>query len=380
LSDHSDFDWNPRDPEALADQRRAYDAMRDRCPVARSDAMNWSIFRHSDVVSVLNDPDTYINSSRHHAIPNAMNGPEHETHRAELSIYFTDEMMSAIGPRCRDIAREVIRSLPASGVFDAVADVAEPVSLRAMCAFLGWPDAAWTRVREWIHGNRDATFRRDRDAAHRLADEYADMVMESIVDHRQRDIRDDVMGRLMATELDGHHWTDSEIVATLRNWIAGHGTVAALIGITIAHLAEDAGLQQRLRDDPSLIPLAVDEIPRSDGPLVSNSRTTTRPVTIGGREISAGERISLMWISANRDPAAFETPDAVQLGRSQEANLLYGAGIHYCLGAPLARLEAMVTIETLLASTSHLTLATDANLTRETYPGNGFVSVPVNIE
>jgi cytochrome P450 len=377
MRDHHTEDWNPRDPEVLADQRRAYDAMRERCPVAHSTALGWSVFRRADVVTVLDDPATYTNSSRHHAIPNAMNGTEHTSHRAELSRYFTDDAMAAVEPRCREFASEVIRSLPAPGTVDAVADIAEPISLRAMCAFLGWPDSTWTRVRDWIHGNREATFLRDRDAAHRLADEYAAMVTESIADHRQRHVRDDVMGRLMATELDGHTWTDGEIVATLRNWVAGHGTVAAMISIIIAHLAEDPGLQHRLRDDPSLVPAAIEEIPRSDGPLVSNARTTTRSVTIGGREIPTGERISLMWIAANRDPAAFESPGAVLLDRSQEENLLYGAGIHFCLGAPLARLEARVTIEALLASTTGFSLAQDAVLTRETYPGNGFVSLPI---
>lgn len=372
-------DWDPRAPEALADQRAAYDAMRERCPVAHSDAMHWSLFRHADVVAVLADPETFINSSRHMAIPNAMNGPEHARHRRELARYFTDAEMAAVEPRCERIAAETLDGIAGAAMIDAVADVAEPIALRAMCAFLGWPDAMWPRVRAWIHGNREATFRRDRDAAHRLAEEYATMVTDALAEHRAQGNTDDITGRLMQTEIDGQRWSDAEIVATLRNWVAGHGTVAATIGIVIARLAEDAALQRRLRERPELIPAAVDEIPRADGPLVANSRTTTRPVAIGGREIPAGERISLMWIAANRDPEAFTAPDEIRLERDQRGNLLYGAGIHYCLGAPLARLELRSAVAALLERTTGFRVSPDASLPRETFPGNGFMTVPLQV-
>ncbi len=379
MPDQTSNDWDPRDPEALAGQRRAYDEMRDTCPVAHSDAMHWSLFRHADVVAVLDDPETFINSSRHHAIPNAMNGPEHAIHRDILAMHFSETGMAETEPRCRELALEAIRRIEPPETIDAVADFAEPVALRTMCTFLGWPDRTWTRVLAWIHGNREATFRRDREAGRALAAEYTSMVVEALEDHRQRGIDDDVTGRLMHTEVDGHRWTDQEIVATLRNWIAGHGTVAAALGIVVAHLAGDQELQQRLREHPELIPAAIDEIPRMDGPLVSNSRTTSREVTIDGRTIAEGERLSLMWIAANRDPAAFDAPDEVQLDRDQRGNLLYGHGIHYCLGAPLARLEMKVAVEELLANTTSFSLATDGPLERETFPGNGFVAIPIQV-
>jgi cytochrome P450 len=379
VSDHPPQDWNPRASEVLTDQRDTYDAMRERCPVAYSDAMKWSVFRHADVMAVLDDPDTFINSSRHLAIPNSMNGEEHAIHRAELAPYFTDEEMQAVEPRCRAIATEVIGALDLSFPVDAVTEIVEPIALRTMCAFLGWPEEMWERVRDWIHGNRTATFHQDREASAHLADEYAAIVTAAIEEHRHQGGEDDVMSRLMRTSIAGHQWSDDDIVATLRNWVAGHGSVVATAGIIFAHLAKDQDLQRRLRAQPDLIPAMIDEVPRSDGPLVANSRTTTSEVTIGGRTIPAGERLSLMWIAADRDPAVFAAPDEIQLDRSQAANLTYGAGIHYCLGAPLARLEARVMVEVLLAQTANLTLATDAPLVRETLPGNGFISVPVRM-
>jgi cytochrome P450 len=363
----------------LADQRAAYDNLRERCPVAHSDAMHWSLFRHADVVAALHDPDTFVNASRHHAIPNAMNGQEHTIHRDVLAQHFTTSRMKEIEPRCRAIAAEVIRSLPRTGIVDAVADIAEPISLRMMCAFLGWPEDLWTRVQQWLHGNRAATFHQDRNAARELALEYAAIVTTALEDHRRRGIENDVTGRLLATEIGGVRWSDEDIIDTLRNWIAGHGTVSAALGIVLAHLAEDQDLQRRLREQPQLIPVAIDEIPRVYGPLVSNARTPSRDATINGRTIPAGERVSLMWIAANRDSRVFDAPQEIRLDRDQQQNLLYGAGIHYCLGAPLARLELTVVLETLFAATTEFLLASDEALKRETFPGNGFVSVPVRI-
>lgn len=379
MSDHTLQDWNPQDPVVLADQRHAYDELRQRCPVAHSDAMHWSLFRHADVVAVLDDPDTFINASRHHAIPNAMNGAQHAKHREILAGYFSDSEMASIEPMCREIATNAMQAIEMPGTADAVADIAEPIAFRTMCSFLGWPQTTWERIRDWSHANQTATFHRDREAARSSAEEYAAIVTEALEDHRRQDIRDDVTGKLMMTEVNGHRWSDEDIIATLRNWIAGHGTVAAAIGIVIAHLAEDQNLQRRLREQPQLIPAAIDELPRVDSPLVANTRTTTREATINGRTIPEGEQISLMWIAANRDPLAFDAPDEIRLDRDQRANLLYGAGIHYCLGAPLARLELRVTVEMLLAHTADLLLATRVPLERETYPGNGFVAVPVRI-
>lgn len=115
MSDRHPADWNPSAPEVLADQRHACDAMRELCPVAHSDAMDWSLFRHADVCTVLADPDTYSNSSRHHAIPNALNGREHALARKALAPLFSAERMAATEPACREIARCAVVTLRESG-------------------------------------------------------------------------------------------------------------------------------------------------------------------------------------------------------------------------------------------------------------------------
>jgi cytochrome P450 len=377
---HPIADWDPRAPEVLDDQVRAYDAMRERCPVAHSQAMGWSLFRHADVCAALDDPETYTNSSRHHAIPNALNGPEHAAARRVLEPWFSDARMQVLEPACRGIAADAARALRDTAGGDAIARFAEPVAIMSMCRFLGWPTDTWERVRAWLHGNLQASFARDRDAAHTLAAEYAAIVTDALDARRDgRGDPGDVTSQLMRTETDGQRWTDADIIATLRNWIAGHGTVAAAIGIVVGHTAGDATLQARLRNDPALIPAAVDEILRVDGPLVSNRRTTTRPVAIDEQQIGAGELVSLMWIAADRDPRAFDDPDAIRLDRDRSGNLLFGADIHYCLGAPLARLELRVAVEELLAASTELTLATGEAPSRTPFPGNGYNTLPIRV-
>lgn len=377
---HEQPDWDSRDPSVLANQRRAYDDMRERCPVAHSEALGWSLFRHADVQDVLSDPQTFSNASRHHAIPNAMDGPEHTRYRGLLEPYFSEERMAAFEPQCRDIAAGAARRFCDGNNTDAIAAFAEPVSLKTMCLFLGWPPETWERVREWLHGNQKASFDRDREAGAAMADEYVALVKDANDTHRRANAEpDNVTSRLMATEVDGVQWTDEDIAATLRNWIAGHGTVVAAIGIVVFHLAEDQTLQQRLRDQPELISAAVDEILRADGPLVANRRTPTRDVTISDRRILAGERLSLMWIAANRDEHAFTDAASIRLDRDQEGSLVFGAGSHICLGAPLARLEMRIAMEELLAPTNRISLADTDTPVRETYPSNGFVSLPLRI-
>ncbi|MBA2289731.1 MAG: cytochrome P450 [Chloroflexia bacterium] len=380
MSTHEQSDWDSREPSVLADQRRAYDDMRDRCPVAHSEALGWSLFRHADVQAVLSGPETYSNTSKHHAIPNAMDGPEHTRYRGLLEPYFAEERMEAVEPQCREIAAEAALTLRDENAPDAIASFAEIVALKTMCMFLGWPPETWERVRTWLHGNQKASFDRDREAGAAMADEYVAMVKDANDANRRANVDpDNVTSRLMATEVDGAHWTDEDIADTLRNWIAGHGTVVAAIGIVAFHLAEDQRLQQELRDQPGLVAAAIEEILRVDGPLVANRRTPTRDVTIGDRRIPAGERISLMWIAANRDEHAFTDATSIRLDRDQEANLAFGAGIHICLGAPLARLEMRIAIEELLAHTTRISLEDTDTPVRDTYPSNGLTKLPLRI-
>jgi cytochrome P450 len=370
MADPRTDDWDPRDPSVLADQRAAYDEMRQRCPVAHSDFMGWSLFRHSDVTQVLDDPATYSSASRHTAIPSGMDPPEHGPNRDALAPHFSDEQMASLEPRCRQIAVELLMPIIDAGEAELIESFATPFTLRTLCAYLGWPEDQWEALGGWSHGNQQAAFTRDPSAGRALAKLLTEHVEANLDQHRASGANGpDVTDALLRTAVDGARFDDDQIVSILRNWIAGEGTVAGGLSLLVLQLAERRDIQERLRADPSLIPAAVEEILRIDGPLVANRRTTMRDVRIGDTEIPRGANLTLMWIAANRDERAFDGADEVRLDRTTDAGLVWGRGIHVCLGAPLARLQVRIALEEFLARTTSFEVA--GQVRRSVYPSDG---------
>jgi cytochrome P450 len=372
-------DWDPRDPAVLGDQRRSYDDMRERCPVAHSDFIGWSLFRYADVVEAAENPAVFSNAARHPAIPNGMDPPEHGRYRAALADAFTDSSMGALEPGCRAIARSLMKQVATGQTIEFVSAFAEPFALRTLCLFLGWPEDDWEALGGWTHGNQQAAFTRDPSAGRALAKLLGEHVQTNLDRRRASGSGGGtVTDKLLATEIDGQPLSDDEIASSLRNWIAGEGTVASSLSLLALRLAEQPDLQRSLRADKALIPPAVEEVLRADGPLVANRRTTTRAVQIGGRQIPRGATVALMWIAANRDPARFDEPDAVRLDRDTTGSLLWGHGIHVCLGAPLARLQLHVALEELLSHTS--AIETSGPAWRSVYPSNGMAELRLRMD
>ena len=376
-------DWDPRSEDVLRDQRAAYDEMRERCPVAYSEFMQWSLFRHEDVVSVLRDHATFSNAvSRHMSVPNGMDPPEHTAYRRIIEPYFAAQRMDAFEPACRKIVVELLQDALSPGETELTAVFAIPFAVRVQCAFLGWPPELHQPLAHWAGKSHDATLAQDRHALSELAREFEGYVDE-LVEARQRAgaaPRDDVTAALMHEQVWGRPLSNEEVASILRNWTVGEiGTISAAVGILAHYLSQHIELQERLRARPSLVPAAVDEILRIHGPLLANRRIVTRAVEIGGRKLSPGDRISLTWLSANRDSRVFEDADAFRLDRDPAHNLLYGAGIHVCPGAPLARMELRVVMEELLGRTARIEPAPGKSPVNAVYPASGFASLPLSI-
>ena len=345
--------------------------------MAHSEFMGWSVFRHHDVAAVLAGPETYSSGSRHAVIPNGMDPPAHGRYRDALAPHFGADQMTTVESRCREIAADLLGPMFSGGEAEFMEAFATPFTLKTLCAFLGWPEQLWECLGGWTHGNQQAAFTRDPAAGKALASLFAEHVKANLDAHRASpDGVDDVTDRLLATSVDGGALDDEQIVSILRNWTAGHGTVAAGLSILVLHLVEQPDLQQRLRSNPSLIPAAIEEILRVDDPLVANRRTTTREVELSGRTIPDGASLTLMWIAANRDPRAFDDPDAIRLDRNTDDGMVWGQGIHLCLGAPLARLEMRVAVEELLSRTKQFELGGEAPR-RTVYPSNGLAALPL---
>lgn len=383
MNDMLQQDWDPRSDAVLRDQRAAYDELRERCPVAYSDFLGWSLFRHEDIVRVLNDPDTFSNAvSRHVSVPNGMDPPEHTEYRRIIEPYFRPEHMEAFEPQCRKIAVNLVQSLLERDEVELISEFAHRFAVQVQCAFLSWPADMHKPLSLWIQKNHKATIAEDRAVMAKIAREFEGYVEELLQVRRAAGAQasDDITTSLIRQQVWDRPLQNEEIVSILRNWTVGEvGTISAAVGILVHYFSEHTELRQRLRAQPSLLPDTIEEILRIHGPLVANRRITTRPVEIGGRKIGAGERISLIWISANRDGRVFEDPEAFRLGRDPAANLLYGAGIHVCPGAPLARMELRVAMEELLARTTRIQPVPDKPPTRAVYPASGFATLSLRI-
>lgn len=369
-------------PEIERDQRAAYDEMRRRCPVAHG-ANGWTLFRHEDVVRVLHDHDTFSNAvSQHLSVPNGMDPPEHTPYRRIIEPYFSPERMAWFEPICRDICLQLIAPLRTRGEVEFMAEVALPFAVRIQCAFLGWPAELHQTLIRWMQRNHDATRAQDRHELSATAREF-EQIIDDLVDARRKTSappEQDITASLMHERVHGRPLTNEELASILRNWTAGEiGTISAATGIIAQFLATQPPLQSRLRAQPQSLETAVDEILRIHGPLVSNRRVTTRPAEVGGHQLGAGERLTLNWISANRDERVFERPDEFRLDRDPSKNLLYGAGIHVCPGAPLARLELRVFTEALLAHTQNIELGPGRNAIFAQPPASGFSVLPLQI-
>lgn len=372
-------DWDPRSEDVLRDPVAAYDAMRERCPLAYSELMQWSVFRHEDVVRVLHDPEAFSSAvSRHVAIPAGMDPPEHTEFRRLIDPYFAPARMDALAPACRAIAGELIRR----DELELMSEVALPYSVRAQCAFLGWPAEMEQPLGDWTRRNYEATLAQDRTAMANIARAFEGLVGTMLEARRRSGERpqDDATASLMHETVHGRPLRDDEIVNILRTWTVGEiGSIASAAGILAHFLAAHPALQARLRTEPSQLGPAIDEILRIHGPLVASRRVATRPVEIAGRRIEAGEGLSLNWVAANRDARAFEAPDTCRLDRDPALSLLYGAGIHACPGAPLARMQLRAFLDALFERSSHIALLPDKPPGPGRYPAGGFATLPVRI-
>ena len=147
-------DWDPRSEKVSRDQRAAYDEMRERCPVAYSELMQWSLFRHEDISRVINDHETFSNAvSEHLSVPNGMDPPEQTVYRQVIDPYFSPQRMDAFEPACREISADLVQSALAGGEVELMADLALPFAVRVQCAFLGWPTDLHGPLTRWTRSN-----------------------------------------------------------------------------------------------------------------------------------------------------------------------------------------------------------------------------------
>lgn len=377
-------DWNPQSPDVQQDQRAAYDAMRERCPVAYSEFSHWSVFRHADVKRVLLDPLSFSNQvSRHVSVPNGMDGAEHARYRRVLEPYFSDEQIAAFKPQCQALADRLAQEAFRQQQVELMADFAEPFAAQLQCAFMGWSPALAPILLDWSKRSNAAVFNADRSALAVLAQEFEALMNTELALRRTQQSASptDLTSRLLQEKVAGQPLTDAQIASILRNWTVGEvGTLASSIGIIAQFLAVKPEVQQQLRAQPERLWQANDEILRLHNPLTDNRRRTACPVQLGGKSLAANQRLTLNWVAANRDPEVFERADEFLLERDQSQNLLYGAGAHLCPGAGLARMELVVAIRALFQHSAAWRLSSAMPPQFARYPMSGYATLPLHIK
>jgi cytochrome P450 len=288
--------------------------------------------------------------------------PKHTRLRRLVNGAFKPPVIEALRSRIEAVCDELFDALPPDGGFDLMSSVAQPLPVRVICDVLGLPPEDYAQTKLWSDALaiivEPVTRREQRIAAGAAAEELVAYLREQVARQRARAGRDNLLSLLIAAQDDGSALSDAELLGNLvLLFIAGHETTTNLIGNGTWTLLNHPQQAQRLRAQPELAAGAVEEMLRYEGSVNMVSRHTTAPYAVGDVVIPAGETVYFMVGAANRDPAVFADADTFDIGRSPNPHLAFGAGIHYCVGAPLARLEAQIVFTRMVQRFPALQLA-----------------------
>jgi cytochrome P450 len=271
--------------------------------------------------------------------------PFHTRVRTLLNKAFIPRSIELLRPRARRLVAELIEALPAEEPVDFLHGFAFHLPVMVICEYLGIPGEARESVKHWSDDLSAVIFVRGHDLdRNRKAEEAARAMLDyvrSIVRERRSHPQDDLISAILAAEDEHVTITEDEIVANIVLMVfAGHETTMNLISNGIAAFGRHPDQWRRLQQKPNLVRHAVEEVLRTDGPLRATARWAREALDIGGKEIAPNDRVLLVQIAANHDPAAFSDPDRFDIGRTGNRHVAFGHGIHTCLGAPLARMES----------------------------------------
>jgi cytochrome P450 len=368
--------FDPLAPEQRESPYAVYAEAREREPVFYAERFGfWVVTRHEDVLTVLKDGETYSSRDALTSSPVDLprevqavlaegwpempviidtDAPLHTRIRGLVTKAFTPRRVAEMAPTIEAVARELIDAIVEEGRADIVARFAWPLPLTVVGDMLGVPRDDLARLHEWsVHWLRlkqpGATLEQQLEWAGSTVE--LQRYFMSLLDARERDPRDDLTTALLAAarELEPPLPRDAVMGVPLDLVVAGHVTVTRAIGNALVLLLGEAGRADELRSDPSLVPAAVEEILRLESPAQGLFRTTTRPVSLGGVELPAGARLMVHYGSANRDERVFACPadyDPHREGLTK--HVAFGKGVHFCIGAPLARLELGIALPMLL--------------------------------
>jgi pimeloyl-[acyl-carrier protein] synthase len=372
-------DFDPRSPAFVADPAPAYHLLRREAPVLYVPATeSWWLTRYDDVLLALQDrrlgkeplapggrPVTPVAAVGGASLPPSMlfrDPPEHTRLRALVNRAFTPRVVEALRPHIQEVADRLLDGVAPQGRMDVMADFAVPLPAIVIAELLGVPPADRERFKAWstdLALALDATQPPPARAAAAAAGEALARYFADLIAARQGQPRDDLISGLLAAEEQGDRLSRGELLSMcVLLLVAGHETTTNLIGGGTLALLRHPEQLHRLRRQPQLLPAAVEELLRYVSPVQRVGRIVREPLAIGGTPLPAGAIVAPVLAAANRDPGVFAEPDRLDLGRPDNRHLAFGRGIHFCLGAPLARLEGQIAFATLLARCPDLELVT----------------------
>jgi cytochrome P450 len=389
------------DPAVLANPYPLYRRLREHDPV------HWDVFLHAwvvtsytDVLTVLRDfsadrtpaPEQIAALGMTSLEPIAqvmakqmlfMDAPTHTRLRKLCSTAFTPRRVDAMRSHIQDITDRLLDDVAARGRMDVIADFANPLPAIVTAELLGVPTADHVQLKSWSADFAEmlGNFQHNPDRAGRVLRSLQDMTayFRSAIREQERNPRDGLIHSLMTAEVDGNRLTEEEVIAnTIVTMVGGQETTTNLIGNGLLTLLQNPAQLAQLRDDPSIIEPAVEELLRFESPSQHTARLAPDDVMLGGKLIRKRDAVMAVMAAANRDPERFPDPDRLDLTRPNNRHLAFGWAAHFCFGAPLARMEGQIAFSALLRRLPNLKLEPATLDWRENLGLRGLKSLPVS--
>jgi pimeloyl-[acyl-carrier protein] synthase len=356
------------DPEVLADPYPLYHRLRTEAPVHWDPYLHaWVVTRYADVITVLHDfsadrtptPAQFAAMGLSELGPIAqvmmrqmlfMDAPAHTRLRGLASMAFTPARVEVLRSHIRDIVDDLMEPLLRARSMDVINDLAAPLPAIVTAEMLGVPTSDCDNLKSWsadfaeVLGNFQHN--PDRTARTLRCVEEMSSYFRDAIQRMKTDPREGLINSFMTAEIDGDRLTEEEIIANcIVTMVGGQETTTNLIGNGVLSLLRNPDQLQRLRDDLTLIPAAVEELLRYESPSQHTARIAPRDTEIGGKQIRKGQAVIAVMGAGNRDPERFPDPDRLDLGRTDNRHLAFGWASHFCFGAALARIEGQLCFE-----------------------------------